>query len=68
MKKFKWTRWPKVKSRWRHAMPYKSPVVMWNSEIVLVGYEEVEGQKVPVHMVEESVPERYLKINHIDFS
>mgnify|MGYP001431661642 FL=1 len=50
MKKFKWTRWPKAKSRWRHSTPYKSPVVMWDSEIVLVKYEEVEGQKVPVYM------------------
>ena len=50
MKKFKWTRWPRAKSRWRHSTPYKSPVVMWNSEIVLVGYEEIEGQKVPVYM------------------
>ena len=50
MKKFKWTRWPRAKSRWRHSTPYKSPVVMWDSEIVLVGYEEVEGQKVPVYM------------------
>ena len=50
MKKFKWTRWPRAKSRWRHSTPYKSPVVMWDSEIVLVKYEEVEGQKVPVYM------------------
>lgn len=50
MKKFKWTRWPKPKSRWRHAIPYKSPVVMWESEMVLVKYEDVDGQKVPVHL------------------
>ena len=50
MKKFKWTRWPKPKSRWRHAMPYKSPVVMWKSEMILVKYEERDGQKVPVHI------------------
>ena len=50
MKKFKWTRWPKPKSRWRHAIPYKSPVVMWKSEMVLVKYEDIDGQKVPVHM------------------
>ena len=50
MKKFKWTRWPKPKSRWRHSIPYKSPVVMWKSEMVLVKYEDIDGQKVPVHI------------------
>ena len=50
MKKFKSTRWPKPKSRWRHAIPYKSPVVMWKSEMVLVKYEDIDGQKVPVHI------------------
>ena len=50
MKKFKWTRWPKPKSRGKHAIPYKSPVVMWRSEMILVKYEEIDGQKVPVHI------------------
>tara|TARA_A100001234_G_scaffold133718_1_gene117264 strand:- start:1377 stop:1508 length:132 start_codon:yes stop_codon:yes gene_type:complete len=31
-------------------MPYKSPVVMWRSEMILVKYEEIDGQKVPVHI------------------
>ena len=50
MKKFKWTRWPKPKSRWKHSIPYKSPVVMWRSEMILVKYEDIDGQKVPVHI------------------
>ena len=50
MKKFKWTRWPKPKSRWRHAIPYKSPVVMWKSEMVLLKYEEIDGEKVPIYV------------------
>ncbi len=50
MKKFKWTRWPRAKSRWRHAKPYKSPVVMWSSEMVLVEVKEIEGEKVPIYM------------------
>ena len=50
MKKFKWTRWPRVKSRWRHAMPYKSQVVMWSSEMVLVEVKEIEGEEVPIYM------------------
>ena len=50
MKKFKWTRWPRAKSRWRHAMPYDSPVVMWSSEMVLVEVKEIEGEKVPIYM------------------
>ena len=40
MKKFKWTRWPKPKSRWRHSMPYVSPVRMWTSEVVFKGIEK----------------------------
>tara|TARA_A100001035_G_scaffold67342_1_gene51439 strand:- start:1723 stop:1854 length:132 start_codon:yes stop_codon:yes gene_type:complete len=31
-------------------MPYKSPVVMWRSEMILVKYEEIDGQQVPVHI------------------
>ena len=50
MKKFKWTRWPKPKSRWRHSIPYKSPVVMWKSEMVLLKYEEIDGDKVPIYV------------------
>ena len=50
MKKFKWTRWPKPKSRWSHAIPYKSPVVMWKSEMVLLKYEEIDGEKVPIYV------------------
>ena len=50
MKKFKWTRWPKPKSRWRHSIPYKSPVVMWKSEMVLLKYEEIDGEKVPIYV------------------
>ena len=50
MKKFKWNRWPKPKSRWRHAIPYKSPVVMWKSDMVLVKYEDIDGQTVPIHI------------------
>ncbi len=50
MKKFKWTRWPRFRSQWRHSMPYKSPVVMWDSEMVLVEIKEIDGEKVPIHM------------------
>ena len=50
MKKFKWTRWPKPKSRWRHSIPYKSPVVMWKSEMVLLKYEKIDGDKVPIYV------------------
>ena len=49
-KKFKWNRWPKFRNQWRHALPYKSPVVMWKSEMVFLKYEDIDGQKVPVHM------------------
>ena len=49
MKKFKWNRWPRPKSKF--SLSYVSPVRMWKSEVVLVRYEEVEGQKVPVYMV-----------------
>ena len=49
MKKFKWNRWPRPKSKF--SLPYVSPVRMWKSDVVLVRYEEVEGQKVPVYMV-----------------
>ena len=31
-------------------MPYKSPVVMWKSEMVLLKYEDREGEKVPIHV------------------
>ena len=54
MKKFKWTRWPKPKSRWKHAMPYKSPVRMWTSEVVLHDYKEVDGEEVPIYVVRGS--------------
>jgi hypothetical protein len=31
-------------------MPYKSPVVMWDSEMVLGEIKEIDGEKVPIHM------------------
>tara|TARA_B100000902_G_scaffold162187_1_gene157517 strand:+ start:138 stop:269 length:132 start_codon:yes stop_codon:yes gene_type:complete len=31
-------------------MPYKSPVVMWTSELILVKIEEVDGEELPVYM------------------
>ena len=50
-KKFKWTRWPKFKNQWRHTIPYKSPVRMWTSKVVLDGYKEVDGEEVPIYVV-----------------
>ena len=44
-KKFKWNRWPKFRAQWKHSMPYKSPVRMWTSEVVLHGYKEVDVKK-----------------------
>lgn len=50
-KKFKWKRWPKFRSQWKHSMPYISPVRMWTSEVVLDGYKEVDDEEVPMYVV-----------------
>ena len=53
-KKFKWNRWPKFRNQWRHTIPYKSPVRMWTSEVVLHSYKEVDGEEVPIYVVRGS--------------
>ena len=35
-------------------MPYKSPVRMWTSEVVLHSYKEVDGEEVPIYVVRGS--------------
>ena len=61
-KKFKWNRWPKFRAQWKHSMPYKSPVRMWTSKVVLDGYKEVFNFPEEIVANIKSIFENDLKI------